>query len=137
MKVIAEGENGVLTAGNNELGWILYMLYHYGEISYHHTLNGQQRKIDELINQGALIAENKFFSRQEADYLSYIIDNSHFSNSLGIRNKYLHGIPTYSGDDAGEKYLTDYLMVLLAIIVLILRINEELSLKYCFKVNNR
>nr|WP_176332604.1 hypothetical protein [Enterococcus sp. 12C11_DIV0727] len=79
---------------------IISNIYKYGVIHYYHWnqklsikkgIEYQQQEIDEMIEEGLLIYENTLFAKPEVDYLNYILNNSEFDNSLGLRNKYSHG----------------------------------------------
>lgn len=48
--------------------------------------------LDFEINKGNLEVKDTLFSRQESDYISYILDDKKYNNGLKIRNKYIHGV---------------------------------------------
>lgn len=114
---------------------ILKELYNYGVINYYHcldsfekkiypknVLNQLQQEINKMIEDKLVITESTLFSRPETDYLNYVLNDSSFNNSLGLRNKHLHG--SILDDDDSEEYL--YILVILMIYVV--KINEELCL---------
>lgn len=106
---------------------ILLSLYEFGVIHYYHNIQGintikaQKIEIDEMIAEDILTFENTLFSKPEADFLNYILNNSEFDNALALRNKYLHGSVT---DDKYE----DYLYILIILIVYVIKINDDLIL---------
>lgn len=48
-------------------------------------------KVQQEVEKGNLRYGNTLFSEQESDYISYVMDDKKFSNTLAIRNKYTHG----------------------------------------------
>ncbi|WYJ87285.1 hypothetical protein A5866_002380 [Enterococcus sp. 12C11_DIV0727] len=109
---------------------IISNIYKYGVIHYYHWnqklsikkgIEYQQQEIDEMIEEGLLIYENTLFAKPEVDYLNYILNNSEFDNSLGLRNKYSHG-------SIVEENETDYFYTLIILVVYVIKINEELVL---------
>lgn len=110
---------------------IISNIYYYGVIHYYHlnqklsmknSLEHQQQEINEMIEEGLLIYENTLFSKPEANYLNYILNDSEFDNALGLRNKYLHG-------SIVEENENNYLYILIILVVYVIKINEELTIK--------
>ncbi|WP_415368084.1 hypothetical protein [Erysipelothrix rhusiopathiae] len=102
-------------------------IYNYGSISrlslssesdgpFNETRN---LVIDEMVNEQILYARSTLYSKSEADYLSFIINDSLFDNSLGIRNKYGHG-------SVVEDDYDDYYYSLLVLVMFALKIDQEL-----------
>ncbi|EMF0394422.1 hypothetical protein IGJ18_001640 [Enterococcus sp. AZ078] len=75
-----------------------------------------------MIEEGLLVSENTLFARPEVEYLNYILNNSTFDNSLGLRNKYSHG-------SVVEESNEDYLRILIILVVYVIKINEELTIR--------
>ena len=76
-----------------------------------------------LINNGYITTYSGLLSNEEFNLLQYIlIDN--FRDSLGIRNKYAHGLPLYQNID---RYKNDYYMVLVILVMLVIKIDDELN----------
>ena len=63
-------------------------------------------------------------SELEQHYFNYIFNNSEYSNSLNLRNKYAHG--NQNTDVIVQEH--DYIIMLRLMVLLILKINEELCL---------
>lgn len=72
---------------------------------------------DEKIN-----FEGTLFSREEVNYLNYILNDRSYDNGLSLRNKYLHG--SYYVENEEENKV-DYFKILKVFILLIIKINEE------------
>lgn len=84
-----------------------------------------QTKIDGYVAAGDLRYENTLFSKPEQDYLNYMLNKSEFSNGLDLRNKYSHD--TCSLDEKVQ--INDYLELLKILVLVVIKINEELCLK--------
>lgn len=65
------------------------------------------------------------FSKEESDYLNYVFNGRGFSDSLGLRNKWAHG-GGLDTDANSMETVSDYLMLLMVMICVLLKINEEL-----------
>lgn len=78
--------------------------------------------LKELTNNEKIIFEGTLFSRNEVDYLNYMLNDRSFDNGLALRNKYSHG-SYYEEDD--EIYKIHYFKILKIFTLLIIKINEE------------
>lgn len=86
---------------------LLFNLYTYGSISSNLenydflmekiTLSSKEKEslfrstIHTFLANGYIVENKSLFTKNESDYLEYILSDKHFDNSLGIRNKYVHG----------------------------------------------
>jgi len=80
--------------------------------------------VDSFKTKGWIEFESTLFTRPEQEYLDYVMNNSKFTNSLGLRNKYCHGAYPISE----TQNHTDYLEILKVMILVIIKINEEFCL---------
>lgn len=128
-------ENIFITQKQSLRVLIISNIYNYGVIHYYNFnkklskkkwIEGQQQEIDEMIEEGLLIYDNTLFAKPEAEYLNYILNDSEFDNALGLRNKYLHG-------SIIKEYEIDYFRALITLIVYVIKINEELEIRYSSK----
>ena len=87
---------------------------------------GSSKLIEILVSEKVLAYSNTLLSPDEADYMSYLLNNAKFSNALALRNKYAHGSGVVSALTE-KKLASDYFMMLAALIGIVLKINEELS----------
>lgn len=85
-----------------------------------------QDKINELLDQEILRGESTLFSIPEMNYLNYLLNNSQYDNSKGLRNKYEHD---FIAEDESE-YGTDYLYSIVVLLFYIVKINEEFHFKF-------
>ena len=117
-------ENGFIITNNLRVS-LLHHLYNKNVacFSYH---NIWEKIIDELLDKGDIIVESYLFTKQEVDFINFMLNRSQFSNGYDLRNKYSHGSNTLKTYEQEWHY-----MELLKIMVLIvLKINEEFCLKY-------
>ena len=82
-----------------------------------------QQQVATLVGAGDMRYESTLFSRPEQEYLNYALNKSEFSNGLDLRNKYSHD--TCSLDE--ETQSRDYLELQKIMVLIIIKINEELS----------
>ena len=61
----------------------------------------------------------------ESDYLNYILNNK-YSNSLFLRNMYLHGTQLVDNE---VLHKSNYMIILRLFVLVIIKINDELCLK--------
>lgn len=87
---------------------------------------GHSDQIEKMVSEKTIAYSRSLFSPDEADYLSYLLNNAKSSNALALRNKYDHGSGSVS--DLTEKGMeSDYCLMLAALIGIALKINEDLS----------
>lgn len=84
-----------------------------------------RQEVDQLVSSGDLEYGNTLFSRPEQEYLNYMLNKAEFSNGQDLRNKYLHD--THPQDEKTQ--YQDYLELLKIMILIIIKINEELCMK--------
>ena len=101
-------------------------LYWYGEINYYNSDSAEKLILDALNEKGMISFGQNLFSKSESNYLNFLLNNSKFDNSWGIRNKYQHGSPAY---DSEEQYYFDSSISLLILIIYASKINEEIIYK--------
>ena len=84
-----------------------------------------RQEVGQLVLSGDLEYGNTLFSKPEQEYLNYVLNKAEFSNGQDLRNKYLHD--THPQDEKTQ--YQDYLELLKIIILIIIKINEELCMK--------
>lgn len=107
---------------------ILKEFYYEDVISYWHLSEELRNTIDSLYNENKIIFEDTLFTRNEQDFFDYYMNRSKFSNSLDIRNRYLHG--TNTADE--EQHESNYYAILKLLIISVLKINDDLIIKNDF-----
>lgn len=105
---------------------ILNDLYDNGCIAYSYYSAKEKNIIVELLNQKDVVSEQKLFTRQEQDYLDYMLNVHSFVNGPELRNRYVHGNCSLNT----KVHLNDYLELLKIMTLIVIKINEEFCLKY-------
>ena len=82
--------------------------------------------LTKMINEGKLEFESTLFSRNEQDYFNYYLNMSEFIDGYDIRNSNLHG--TQIGDRKSDIHYSRYLQILLLIILIVIKINDDICL---------
>lgn len=87
--------------------------------------------LGKLYAIGDIRYESTLFSIPEQEYLNYMLNRKEFSNGYDLRNKYVHD--THSLDaDVQERDYVEFLKIMVLIIV---KINEELCLREDIRYN--
>ena len=89
---------------------------------YSDSLNEQ---LEALIQEGELCYGSTLFSKPEQAYLNFALNKSEYSNGLDLRNRYIHD--TCSQDEAEQR--TDYAELQKIMVLIIIKINEELFIR--------
>ncbi len=124
-KYIFINNNGYIKFTNIDKIEILKDLYNNEVISYWHLDDKKRKATDELIEKGILICKSSLFSLPEQNYLNYYLNKREFTNSLDLRNMYIHG--TQHHNDGKNDYII-YLEFLRLFILILLKINDDLCL---------
>ena len=112
---------------------ILNDLYNNEVINYWKYPLKYREKMDELIEKDMLLKGSTLFSKQEQDYFNFYLNQRSFNNTYDLRNKYLHG-NKLKYDDENTHY-NNYMLFLKLIILIIIKINDELCVKEDIKKN--
>lgn len=104
-------------------------LWEYGSVSYWHYPLSIRKEMDRLIAEGMLESTNNLFTQQEVSYFNYYLNRKEFSNGLDLRNKYLHG----SNNRTEEHQGTDYLYFLRTLILVLLKLKDDVEMKLKFQ----
>lgn len=129
--LIIENVDGFYEINDLNLVYVLKELYYEDVINYWHYKKELRDIIDGLFNENKVEFENTLLTRNEQDYFDFYLNRSKFTNSYDIRNRYLHGTNT---NDV-EKYETDYYSILKLLIIVVLKINDDLVIKNDFEHN--
>ena len=82
---------GKLKISNHDSLAVLHILFTSNCSLLTNSLKIYPPVIQDLEKRNFIKFSKGLFSKEEADYLNFILNNSRFSDSLGLRNKYLHG----------------------------------------------
>lgn len=122
-------ENKILF--NNRKLFLLNQLYEH-EVIVENYFKKFQTIIDELIKMGIAEYSSSLLSKPEQDYYNYLFNEVDWNNGLIIRNKYSHG--TQRRND--KENMHDYFILLRIIILIVIKINQELCIKYPKMIND-
>ena len=125
--VIKKNENGVIAYANIWAIGLLKELFSVGFLDIHHLSKKYEEAEKWLESMEWIIKSDSMFSKQESDYLNYYLNNSVFTNALALRNKYEH--PSKLNQEDNEVY-KDYVMGLKILGLIIIKINDELCIKF-------
>lgn len=102
---------------------LIFSSFHYQEvISFWHFPLEIRNILIEFEKQNEVIFENCLFTREEIRYLNYNLNKKEFSNSLDLRNKYIHG----SNSESKDVQENDYNVLLKIFILILLKIEDDI-----------
>jgi len=118
-------KNNYLKISDQELMFVLQVLYLEDVISFWHYPEKTRNVILRLYDQGLVKFQNKLFTEEEKKYLNFHLNQKEFTNGLDLRNKYLHGTNSNSAEDQEH----DYYLLMKILILVILKIKDDLILE--------
>lgn len=110
---------------------LLYELYDYNVVVFDYKKE-YQTIIEEFVEMGIVEYSSSLLSLPEQEYYNYLFNEVNWNNGLIIRNKYSHG--TQRRND--KENMHDYFILLRIIILIVIKINQELCIKYPKMINN-
>lgn len=113
-------EDNKILKFNNDAFNLLDYYYHNHVICL--TYNEDNKYLKKIIEEEKIKFDGSLFSKDEVDYLNYILNDRSFDNGLSLRNKYLHG--SYYAENEKENEI-DYFKLLKIYALIIIKINEE------------
>lgn len=129
--VLILDKEGYLRIHDKELTALMYDLYRNGTVSYWHYPIQLRNVIDHLVKNGVLRYQSTLFTAEEASYLSFLLKDDSYKNGPSLRNKYAHD--EFSGDPNDGIVLTEYRKLLLIIIMILIKIEDDLSIAKVLK----
>lgn len=125
-EVLCITEQGcVVIADMNRILVLLYLWKHQA-CSYWHFNDDGRKILDEMLSKGWLKVNNNLLTTEEQRYFSYYLNNQEFTNGFAYRNHYAHG--SMPPVDHENVHATAYLVLLRLLIILVLKMNDDLSL---------
>mgnify|MGYP003677198755 FL=1 len=103
--------------------YLIGEIYYNEVINYNYYITDIQVVIDKLVENEVLCLGNTLLSKQESDYFNYYLNKSMFTNSLDLRNKYVHG----TNGDSDEEHGYAYNKLLKLLILVLIKIENELT----------
>lgn len=107
---------------------VLQMLWTYEAVNYRRFSNVVRLVIDTMVAKGWLRYESSLFTKSEAGYFNYLLNQSEYSDGPDLRNRYLHGSQVDGDDD--KTHFQTYIIALRLIIAIVIKINDDLELGY-------
>jgi hypothetical protein len=105
--------------------FLIWEIYKKWVISYYWYKDFIKKEIIKMEELWYLYFESKLLSHLESGYFNYYLNNKDFSNSQWIRNKNMHWFYYL---DKNQEY-NDYLVVIKLIILMFIKIEDELYIK--------
>lgn len=122
---ISKDESGLLVL--EDKSFVLHRLWEKGAL----IVASSDERIQEILKQGSdegwVEYGSSLLSRSEADVFNYYLTDRKYANSLAVRNKYAHGAPL-EGNPNADEFKRDYVILLACVLMLVLKINHELSI---------
>lgn len=122
--IIFENEDGFIKLIDAKTIFILKELYYEEVLNYFHYEEKLKGVIDTFEEKQIVTFESSLLTNNEQDYLDFYLNKSKFTNGYDIRNRYLHG--TNVNDE--KQYESDYYSILKLIIIIVMKINDDLCL---------
>lgn len=129
--IIFENEDGFIKVTDVKTIFILKELYYEDVLNYFHYAANLRDVIDMFEKKQIVSFESSLLANNEQDYLDFYLNKSKFTNGYDLRNRYLHG--TNVNDE--KQYKSDYYSIIKLIIMIILKINDDLCLADEYKVH--
>ena len=102
-------------------------IHQHQVISRYHYPDEYQPIFDKLITTGTFKEGSTLFTKQEYQYISYLLNKREYVNGLDLRNKYAHGSLQVIEDDRIHEINYYYLLILMVLYAI--KINDEFVLR--------
>lgn len=109
------------------LTYLLWQLYNVGALNYSHYDDKLKLEIDKLVDRGWLVWKNSLLTSREEDFYSYHLNKQKYSNALELRNRYAHSVFNKEEKEDDSLHYRNYIIILMLYIILINKIDDELS----------
>ncbi|QNS40320.1 hypothetical protein H0S70_07925 [Chryseobacterium manosquense] len=131
-KYLMTDEEGHLSLVNTDLLLLVGYFHKYDVISYWYLPKNLRSEIDKMKDENMVRFTDKLFTEAEQDYFNYYLNNK-FSNGLWLRNKYVHATNSHEI----EEQENDYKILLKLLVLLILKIEDDLMIAKSILVSHR
>ena len=98
-----------------------------GALNYSHYDGELKLEIDKLVDRGWLVWKNSLLTSREEDFYSYHLNKQKYSNALELRNRYAHSVFNKEEKEDDSLHYRNYIIILMLYIILINKIDDELS----------
>lgn len=117
-------KNSIIQMKNFHRIMILKDLYENEFGSFYHYQISFQNESKKMMEEKLLYFESSLFSKPEQSYFNYYLNKSEFTNSLDLRNSYLHGTQGRAEND--EVHQSVYYLYLKLVVLAFLKIDDDL-----------
>lgn len=118
------------------LTYLLWQLYNVGALNYSHQDDKLKLEIDKLVDRGGLVWKNSLLTSREEDFYSYHLNKQKYSNALELRNRYAHSVFNKEEKEDDSLHYHNYIVILMLYIILINKIDDELSSHNVYSVTD-
>lgn len=125
-KIVHVTEDGKIEFINMVYVNMLHHLYRFGAVPYWYGLSQSAPVIEDFKRRGWVQEQNTLLTPEEYRYFSYWLNNELFTNGPALRNHYVHGDTALYDDNAHKN---NYYNILILIVLLLIKIEEDLWLK--------
>lgn len=126
-------DNGKVMFDNPSKISIMLDIYKNGFISLHDKDESFLQTCEELKKEKEIKFIDTLFSTKELDYFSYFLNDQTFSDSLSIRNRYLHN-GTFSFNTCDKEHERYYYIIVELLILTTIKIETDLKISdFCKK----
>lgn len=128
LKIIEKAPKRLVFRSKHQLN-VFKNIFETEASSFYHYSEEARLEIDAMVTKGWLERRSTLLTQSEARYFSYFLNQQESSNGHDLRNKYLHGsMSSIDKADHGKHYHT-YLIVLRLLLALIIKIDDDFSIK--------
>ncbi len=123
---ISIDSSGFIQVPNQERVLILKDLYDNEVASFYRYPTDFQKEVQQMASENIIYFESSLFSKSEQSYFNYFLNKSEFTNSIDLRNSYLHG--TQATPDETQKHEYAYFTYLKLLFLVMLKIEDDLEI---------
>lgn len=124
--ILIQDNDGNIGFSNTDTLAVLNILDRVGAIVYSRCIDSTKTKLNEMLSKKWLISKDTLLTPHEADYFDYCLNRRQFSNSLDLRNKYLHGANSHTQDE--DAHRAAYLQGIILMLALAIKVRDDFVL---------
>lgn len=128
---IAVDNNGYIQIVNIQRALILKDLYDNEFASFYRYPKDFRIEVQKMATEDIILFNSSLFSKPEQAYFNYFLNKSEFTNGHDLRNSYLHG--TQANPNEIQKHEYAYFTYMKLIVLVILKIDDDLQISYALK----
>lgn len=124
--ILLQDDDGNIGFSNADTLAVLSILDRVGAIVYPRCIDTTKNKLNEMLSKEWLVSKDTLLTPHEADYFDYCLNRRQFSNSLDLRNKYLHGANSHAQDE--DAHRAAYLQGIILMLALVIKVRDDFAL---------